>query len=177
MKISKGQWWGFSIAFLFGGGLLIVLFFGTFFANDPNKVQSPLIGKPAFEFEFTDLNNGKSYQLKDFRGKIVVLNVWASWCLSCRQESRVLQKIFLDYKNQDLIVIGISVKDTTDNAKKFLSSYPKNYPVGLDSPDNKVLLNYGITGVPETFIIDQGGTIIKKFIGAVTEQNINNLLP
>lgn len=174
--MNKKQTAVLALLILAGGFLFGLFFFGLFSAEDPKTIDSPLIGKAAYEFEFTDLNTAVNYKFNSFAGKIIYLNIWASWCIVCRQEAKILNEFYLTNKDNGVVVIGIAVKDSFENARNFLSQYSKTYPVGLDSQENEVLLNYGVTGVPETFIIDKSRKIVKKFIGNVSSEQLSDSL-
>lgn len=141
---------------------------------NPNSTGNALQDKLANPFtveivQFSndyDFSKRTSFSLEDFRGKPLVLNFWASWCVSCRSEAHELEKFWQKYKDQDIQVIGIAIHDSQDASKSFIQQYGKTYTIGLDN-DGKAGINYGVTGVPETFFIDPQGIIKHKEAGPV----------
>ena len=151
-------------------GLIILLAFG--FTTDPKKVPSPLMGRPAPDFQVDELNGEQKFSLSDFKGIPIVLNFWASWCAECRTEAVILENFFQKYgvNNKQLVMIGIAIQDLPKNAKAFARHFGKSYLLGLDDDAGNIALDYGIYGVPETFFIDQDGNIFHKNIGMVTTE-------
>jgi cytochrome c biogenesis protein CcmG/thiol:disulfide interchange protein DsbE len=141
---------------------------------DQSKVPPAIIDKEAKAFrvswvqgqEFLPAAGGDHFRLEDLKGKPVVLNFWASWCISCRQEAHELEKFWQAHK-QDVAVVGIAIQDERDAAKKFATYFGKTYMIGLDE-DGKAAIDYGVSGVPETFLIDKNGVIRHKEIGPVS---------
>ena len=151
---------------------------------DPTKVPSAIIDKEAKAFrvgwvqgqEFLPAAaGGDHFKLADLQGKPVVLNFWASWCVSCREEARELEKFWQLHKSE-VLVVGIAIQDEKDAAKKFATYFGKTYMIGLDE-DGKAAIDYGVSGVPETFLIDKNGVIRHKEIGPVSTSMLNDLLP
>jgi cytochrome c biogenesis protein CcmG/thiol:disulfide interchange protein DsbE len=124
--------------------------------------------------DFT-LNNlsGKEVSLSDYTGKIVILNFWATWCSPCRQEIPDFVDVFDDYKNEDIQFLGISNEDVY-TLRNFVLKYDINYPILVD--DAGVMNNWGIKGIPTTFIIDREGKIIYKNVGAMTKAQLVNII-
>jgi len=166
MWLSWKFWavWGLII------GLIALLAFG--FTTDPKKVPSPLVGKPAPDFEIKALNDHEKIRLSELKGKPVLLNYWASWCQECKVEAHILQAFHQKYGSatQQIKVIGIAIQDTAEKAKAFARLFGKTYFLSLDDNTGNIALDYGIYGVPETFFIDPEGTIIYKQIGAVNAE-------
>jgi cytochrome c biogenesis protein CcmG/thiol:disulfide interchange protein DsbE len=154
------------------GALMGLLAYGL--TVDPKLVKSPLIGRPAPDFQVTRLGSGEPLKLRDLRGAPVILNFWASWCVACREEARVLQAAHERYgQGEPLVhVVGIAVQDTEEDAREFARAFGKTYYLALDAPDGTIALNYGLYGVPETFFIDAQGIIRFKTVGAVTPDGI-----
>lgn len=153
--------------------LIFLLWRGLGF--DPKKIPSELIGKKASDFhaswiqgnELVSNANSQVLQLSDFAGKTLVLNFWASWCLSCRQEAQELESFWQKHRGNNVVVVGIAIQDEKQAALAFAKQFNKNYILGLDDT-GKIAIDYGVTGVPETFIIDKTGTIVHKEVGPVT---------
>lgn len=146
--------------------------------TNPNKVPSAFIDKQALPFEVTWLQGqehipsprNEGFSLQDFHGKPLILNFWASWCYSCRAEAGDFEAFWRRYKDKGLIVAGIAIQDTPEAALGFAKGFGKTYMLGLDSEDGKAAIDYGVTGVPETFFINRQGVVIHKEAGPVTAQ-------
>jgi len=162
--------WKFWAVWVIVLGLIILLAYG--FTTDPKKVPSPLIGRPAPDFQVDELNGKRKFSLREFKGIPIVLNFWASWCAECRTESVILENFFQKYgvNNNQLVMIGIAIQDSPKNAKAFAAHFGKTYLLGLDDNAGNIALDYGIYGVPETFFIDPEGNIFHKTIGMVTKE-------
>ena len=158
--------WKFWAVWVLIIGLIALFAFG--FTIDPKKVPSPLIGKPAPDFEIKALNGNEKIRLSELKGKPVLLNFWASWCQECKVEAYILEAFHQKYgsKTQQIKVIGIAIQDTADKAKAFARLFGKTYFLSLDDNTGNIALDYGIYGVPETFIIDHEGIVVYKHIGA-----------
>ena len=143
---------------------------------DPREVPSPLIGKPAPAFALPVLHDpGKQFAAQDMRGKVWLLNVWASWCASCKEEHPVL----LGLARQNIVPIyGIDYKDKRTNGMAWLAQGGDPYVLSVSDMDGRVGIDYGVYGVPETYVIDKQGIIQYKQIGAVTQQSLEEkILP
>jgi len=146
--------------------VLLVLLLGVGLSLNPREVPSPLIGKPAPQFQLPQLHDpAKTFSPNELRGKVWVLNVWASWCAGCREEHPVLA----DFAKSGLApVFGLNYKDRRDDAIAWLKRYGDPYQVSLVDTDGRVGIDYGVYGVPETYVIDKQGVIRYKRIGPVT---------
>lgn len=134
------------------------------------KVPSALVGKDAAGFSVPALGgSGGTVNLADFKGKPVILNFWASWCTSCREEAEMLETFWQMSRETGIQVIGIAVQDTPEAAIEFARKAGKTFPLGIDE-SGKVGLDYGVYGVPETFFIDASGVIRYKEAGPVTRE-------
>ncbi|MBK1694376.1 DsbE family thiol:disulfide interchange protein [Chromatium weissei] len=143
--------------------LAALLFYGL--QLDPRKVPSPLIDQPAPTFALQSLKDANQTLTQDIlRGKISLVNVWASWCPSCRQEHAELMQIA---RENDIQVIGFNWKDTRPQALQMLEQFGDPYAIILFDPDNQAGINWGIYGAPETFIVDAQGVIRHKRIGPI----------
>jgi cytochrome c biogenesis protein CcmG/thiol:disulfide interchange protein DsbE len=149
---------------------------------DQSKVPAANINKTANAFtvswvqgnEFLPGANGENFSLENFKGRPVVLNFWASWCVACREEAVELEK-FWQKHNKEVAVVGIAIQDDKESAKKFAGYFGKTYIIGLDE-DGKAAIDYGVSGVPETFFIDRSGIIRHKEIGPVTVKSMDEQL-
>jgi peroxiredoxin len=99
---------------------------------------------------------GKKISLKDFRGKVIFLNFWASWCVPCREEMPAMEKLYQEYKDKNFVVLAVSVKDRKQDAINFVKELRLTYPIGLD-PEGQVGLLYGAWGLPTTYLIGLKG--------------------
>jgi cytochrome c biogenesis protein CcmG/thiol:disulfide interchange protein DsbE len=138
------------------------------FKLNPRDVPSPLVGRPAALFSLTAFD-GQPIGLESLRGKVVVLNFWASWCYpACYEEAPVLEKSWRQWRDRGVMVVGVDIQDTTEAARKFIDQFQLTFPNARDV-HGKVSIDYGVYGVPETFFIDRQGRIRLKHVGAVTE--------
>jgi cytochrome c biogenesis protein CcmG/thiol:disulfide interchange protein DsbE len=150
---------------------------------DTTKVPPAIVDKAAQPFsvawvqgqQFIPTAAESGFKLQDLKGRPVVLNFWASWCVSCREEAQELQR-FWSKHDKDVLVVGIAIQDEKEAAKKFADYYGKTYALGLDE-DGKAAIDYGVSGVPETFLIDRDGIIRHKEIGPVTVASLEALMP
>lgn len=143
--------------------ILAVLAFG--FTRDPREIPTPLLAKPAPGFTLT-LFGGSQVALEQFRGKVVFLNFWASWCPPCRAEARTLEAAWQKYKDQDVVFLGVDIQDKEEDARAFIKEFGITYPNGRDA-SGAVAISYGLWGIPETFFIDRQGRITYKHVGAL----------
>ena len=133
-----------------------------FAAPEYRQGEPSLAGKPAREFAFT--LDGKPAELADLRGKVVVLNFWATWCPPCVEESPSLNRLQSAIASHGGTVLGISVDEDANAYTRFLQDHQINYPTYRD-PAKQIALNYGTSMYPETYIIDRNGRIARKIIG------------
>lgn len=133
---------------------------------NPREVPSPLVGKPAPAFQASTLARPDArITPEDLRGKVWVLNVWASWCAACREEHPVL----VEFARRGIVpVYGLNYKDKRDDALRWLQRFGDPYTESLVDADGRIGIDYGVYGVPETFVIDRAGVIRYKHIGPVT---------
>jgi cytochrome c biogenesis protein CcmG, thiol:disulfide interchange protein DsbE len=144
----------------------LVVFLGAGLKLDPKEVPSPLIGKPAPAFALTRLDNvGQTIRREDLLGKVWMLNVWASWCVACREEHPLL----VEFARKKLLpVYGLNYKDERSAGLRWLANFGNPYDASLFDQDGRVGIDWGVYGVPETFIIDREGVIRFKQIGPIT---------
>ncbi len=147
-------------------GLLASLF-GFGLSRDPDVVQSVLVGRPAPDFSLEALDaNGPSIRLSDFRGQVVVLNFWASWCADCRVEHPNLLAAWQRYRDQGVVFLGIPFEDAASASRAFQTELGGGWPL-LRDPGSRTAITYGVYGVPETFIVRPDGVIAYKQIGPI----------
>jgi cytochrome c biogenesis protein CcmG/thiol:disulfide interchange protein DsbE len=159
---------------------LAALFFYRLGAGDPSKLPSVLIGRPA---PATDLppvaglvRDGlpvPGLAAKDFAGRVTLLNVWASWCVPCHDEAPLLLKLADDKR---ISVVGINYKDQPDNARRFLGRYGNPFVASGADPSGRAAIEWGVYGVPETFVVGRDGRIAFKLVGPITEDNLERAL-
>jgi cytochrome c biogenesis protein CcmG, thiol:disulfide interchange protein DsbE len=136
--------------------------------TDPHRVPSPLIGKPAPQFSLPALDDpGKTVSNADLKGKVSLVNVWATWCVSCRAEHRELMRIA---REEGLQIVGLNYKDDRNDAKRWLVSYGNPYVVNAFDANGRVGIDWGGRGTPETFLVDQEGVIRYKQIGPIDQK-------
>jgi cytochrome c biogenesis protein CcmG/thiol:disulfide interchange protein DsbE len=155
---------------------LLVVFLGKGLVLNPGEVPSPLIGKPAPDFSLPRLHDPVAQiSNKDMAGKVWMLNVWASWCVSCRQEHPLL----VDLSRRGVVPIyGLNYKDTREEAVTWLQRLGNPYLASAYDVDGRVGLDYGVYGVPETYVIDAQGVIRYKQIGPISVEALQNkILP
>lgn len=154
---------------------LAVLFYVQLYAGDPSQVPSALIGKPAPTLTLPALDGlvrgdkpVPGLDPKDFQGEVTLVNVWASWCVPCRTEQPQLVQLAADRR---IRLVGINYKDDTENARRFLGRFGNPYAaVGVDAK-GRAAIDWGVYGVPETFIVSRDGRIAFKHVGPITPEN------
>jgi len=159
---------------------LAALFWSRLGEGDPSRIPSALIGYPAPEISLPPLqgllSNGAQVPGLDpanFKGKVSVVNVWASWCVPCHDEAPLLTELAKDNRLQ---VIGINYKDGRDNASRFLGRYGNPFRIfGVDG-NGRAAIEWGVYGVPETFVVGHDGKVVYKLVGPVTPGNIDTVL-
>jgi cytochrome c biogenesis protein CcmG, thiol:disulfide interchange protein DsbE len=145
--------------------IALAAFFLRGLGLDPREVPSPLIGKPAPQFERPKLGAAESVANKDFAGQVWILNVWASWCAPCREE----HPVWNEFARKKMVpLVGLNYKDTDAAAQRWLKDLGPPYNVSIADADGTVGIDFGVYGVPETFVIDRAGVIRYKHIGAMT---------
>lgn len=150
--------------------LVILLFRGLHL--DPREVPSPLIGKPAPTFRLPQLeDNHKTLSRQDLLGKVYLLNVWASWCVSCRDEQPVLTRFAGGHQ---VDIYGLNYKDQRADAQRWLQMFGNPYIASAFDADGRVGIDWGVYGVPETFVIDRNGIIRLKHIGPLTQNDLDS---
>ena len=156
--------------------MALVLFMGIGLRRDPREIPSPFIGKAAPPFKLAQLHEPeKTVSPQDMAGQVWLLNVWASWCEACREEEPVL----MDFARQGVVpIIGLDYKDSRKNGADWLRQFGNPYQASAFDADGRVGIDYGVYGVPETFVIDKRGVIRMKHVGPVTPEVITGkLLP
>ena len=163
---------------LFAG--ITALFLVRLNAGDPSLIPSALIGHPVPQTALPPIaglkRDGAAVPGVDpvsFKGAVTVVNVWASWCVPCHDEAPLLMQLAQD---QRLRVIGINYKDDADNARRFLGRYGNPFAAAGADQNGRAAIEWGVYGVPETFIVGREGTILYKLVGPITPDNIDSVL-
>ncbi len=154
--------------------VVLVVFLGIGLNLKPREVPSPLIDKPAPAFSLARLDDpSTSVTLESMRGQVWILNVWASWCVACLDEHPHL----VEFARRDLVPLyGLNYKDQPDAARAWLGKHGNPYDVSMVDGDGRVGIDFGVYGVPETFVIDRQGVIRYKHIGPVTPDVLQNTI-
>ena len=164
------------VRYLVPMGILLVLlyFLRAGLTLNPKEVPSPLIGKPAPAFSLPRLDQPElRISRDDMRGQVWMLNVWASWCVACRQEHPLL----VQYAKQAKVPIyGLNYKDERAAGMKWLADFGNPYTVSISDRDGRVGIDFGVYGVPETFVIDREGVIRYKQIGPLTPEVLRDTI-
>jgi len=146
--------------------LVLVAFLAIGLSRDPHEVPSPLINKPAPAFRLPQLKDpSKTFSTEDMRGKVWLLNVWASWCVTCRDEHPLL---FEYARSGDVPIYGLNYRDKREDALAWLGELGDPYVLSASDTDARVGINYGVYGAPESYLIDRNGVIRFKQIGPIT---------
>jgi cytochrome c biogenesis protein CcmG/thiol:disulfide interchange protein DsbE len=156
--------------------LVLAVFLAIGLSLNPREVPSPLIDKPAPTFRLAQLREpDKTMSLEEMRGQVWLLNVWASWCTPCLEEHPRLLELS---SAKTVPIVGLNYKDSRDAALKWLARHGDPYSAIVIDPDGRVGIDYGVYGVPETFVIDRQGVIRYKHIGPVTTETLQEeILP
>jgi cytochrome c biogenesis protein CcmG/thiol:disulfide interchange protein DsbE len=156
---------------LFG---VLVAFLAVGLSRDPHEIPSPLVNKAAPAFKVSQLLKADDvFSPADLKGQVWMLNVWASWCVACRSEHPLLVELS---RSKIVPVIGLDYKDKRDDGMKFLSQHGDPYNLSAFDADGRVGIDYGVYGVPETFIIDKRGVIRHKQIGPITPESLEKTI-
>jgi cytochrome c biogenesis protein CcmG, thiol:disulfide interchange protein DsbE len=159
---------------------LAALFFFRLGAGDPSRIPSALIGREAPATELPAVagleRNGQpvpGITPADFKDAVTVLNVWASWCVPCRDEAPLLIKLAGDKR---IRLVGINYKDQADNARRFLGRFGNPFAASGADASGRAAIEWGVYGVPETFIVGRDGRIAYKLVGPLTPENLEQVM-
>lgn len=148
-------------------GILLVLAYGFWSQRSMEKRLAP---------DFTlYLFDGGEISLAELRGRVVVVNFWASWCIPCREEAPGLTKVWREYKDDDVFFVGVNIKDYKPKALAFIEEFGITYPNGPD-PYGRISRSFSVYGLPETFVITRDGEIARRFIGALKEDELRAVI-
>jgi cytochrome c biogenesis protein CcmG/thiol:disulfide interchange protein DsbE len=158
---------------------VIVALLLTGLGRDPSVIASPLVGRAAPNFTLAQLD-GPPVTLSKLRGQIVVINFWASWCTECQVEQAALDQTWQRFQDSGVVVIGVDFEDTAGAARGYVRTADLTYPV-VEDPDSRTALEYGLRGVPETFVVNRSGRVVDHVIGpvdaSVLATDIDSILP
>jgi len=160
---------------------LAALFFFRLGSGDPSRIPSALIGRPAPDTNLAavpglNARDGKpmpGLSTADFKGNVTLVNIWASWCVPCHDEAPLLEALSADKR---IRIVGINYKDQPDNARRFLGRYGNPFVAAGADGNGRASMEWGVYGVPETFIIGRDGTIAYKLVGPITEGNLERVI-
>jgi cytochrome c biogenesis protein CcmG, thiol:disulfide interchange protein DsbE len=160
--------WKFLLPFAAFVGLVVLFAFGLNPSRDIHALPSPLIGKPAPEIALSDLlDPSRAVSNAALKGQVYVLNVWGTWCVACREEHEALLAI----SQQHIVpIIGLDWKDQRERAQQWLQQLGNPYQAVAFDSDGRTGVNWGVYGAPETYLVDQQGRVIYKFISPMTQQ-------
>lgn len=150
-------------------GLAVVLTLA--FRRDPHDIKTGTVGKPAPAFALPSLSDGSTISLEQYRGKIVVLNFWSSWCIPCKEENPALAEVWERYRGSDVVLVGIVFQDTMAAARDYTARLGNTWPSAVDD-SGQVALGYGVFGPPETYFIGVDGVIAGRHIGPIDEPTL-----
>ncbi len=158
--------------------LIIFIIMAVFLALglnlNPRDIPSPLIGKPAPQFSAPKLTApAEMLTPADLKGQVWLFNVWASWCVSCREEHPVLNELA---RQKAVVIVGLNYKDAPEDAKTWLNTLGNPYNVSIMDQEGRIGIDYGVYGVPETFVIDKKGIIRHKLTGPVNPGFVQQIL-
>jgi cytochrome c biogenesis protein CcmG/thiol:disulfide interchange protein DsbE len=155
-------------------GLVVVFYHGLY--GNPSYIPPVIVNTPAPDFVAPELYKSTEIRFSDYKGKVVVLNFWASWCTECALEHPSLLEINQRYKGDSrFVMLGVNYQDKVDLAHAYLEKYGNNFTHVRDF-SGKISIDYGIYGVPETFVIDKAGMIRHKSIGPIIGESYTNLV-
>ena len=160
---------------------LAALFFYRLGSGDPSRIPSALIGRPAPDTNLAPLPglNARDgtplpgLSTADFKGAVTLVNVWASWCVPCHDEAPLLDALSADKR---IRIVGINYKDQPDNARRFLGRHGNPFVANGVDDRGRAAIEWGVYGVPETFIVGRNGNIAYKLVGPITEANLDRVL-
>src|SRR5216684_1335902 len=143
------------------------------FRRDPHDIKTGSVGKPAASFVLDRLDGAGQLRLDDYRGRVVVLNFWASWCIPCKEENPALAAAYERYRTSDATLIGVVYQDTPAAARAYTERMGNTWPSVLDD-GGRIAIAYGVFGIPETFFIGPDGVIAGRHIGPIDDLTLIN---
>ena len=159
---------------------LAALFFFRLGSGDPSTIPSALIGRPVPQTDLPaipgltrDGTQVPGLAVSDFKGAVTLVNVWASWCVPCHDEAPILMQLAEDKR---IRVVGINYKDQPDNARRFIGRYGNPFAAAGADANGRASIDWGVYGVPETFVVGRDGRIAHKLVGPITPENLDSVL-
>ena len=156
-----------AVGLILGLALVLTLAFG----RDPHDIRTGTVGKPAPAFTLPSLAGGATVSLDQYKGKIVVLNFWASWCIPCKEENPALTEVWERYRGTDVVLIGVVYQDSEAAARDYTARLGNSWTSAIDG-DGRMALRYGVFGPPETYFIGADGIIAGRHIGPIDEPTL-----
>lgn len=158
---------------IFGAG--IILFKTVSTPSTSEAYEAPTILFEASDFTLPLYNSTKTISLKDYRGKTVVLNFWATWCVSCRLEAPGLERTWKKFKDKDVVFIGVNLQETPKEIQKFVDEFGITYPIVIDK-ESELVFKYGVRIVPTTIFINRDGLVVYVYEGLLNEDQLVSLI-
>lgn len=155
-----------------------VIGFSSVLARGLNRAQvapSPLIGRAMPAFVLPTIQGGTTLDSSRLAGAVIVINFWASWCVPCREEAADLQRFAQQHQADGVVLVGILYSDTVSNARRFREEFGLTYPL-INDPDGRTAIDFGVRGVPETFLVAPDGRVMARLIGAVGPTTLDDVL-
>ncbi len=161
----------FALLGLLGWGLVREKGGASSFSTNDGPAAVAVLSRPATDFSgrlYEPYQGSTQFSLADYRGQVVVINFWASWCPPCREEAPVLEATWRRYRDQGVVFLGIDIWDSEEDARAYMREFGITFP-NLEDRRGRIAVEYGVTGIPETYFITPDGMISRKIIGAVTD--------
>ena len=155
------------------GALVVVLVLA--FRRDPHDIRTGTVGKAAAAFTVQKLDGSGSVALDEARGKVTVVNFFASWCIPCKEENPALLRAYERYRSSDVVFLGVLYQDSRDSGLKYINDNGVTWPTGSDD-DGRVAFAYGVFGIPETYFIGADGVIAGRHIGPIDDTTLTNAI-
>ncbi len=158
-----------AVALILGLALTLTLAF----RRDPHDIRTGTVGKPAPAFTLPNLDGTGTISLERYKGKVVVLNFWASWCVPCKEENPALTDFWERYRGTNVVLLGVVFQDSTNAAREYTARLGNTWPTAVDE-SGQVALSYGVFGPPETYFIGADGVIAGRHIGPIDAATLIN---
>jgi len=153
------------LALMLGPVLAVLGLLAYGFRTDPREIPTPLLGRAAAPFSLP-LFDGGQLSLADQRGKVVIVDFWASWCVPCREEAPLLEATWRAYRDRGVVLVGVNFQDREEAARSFIREFGLTFPNGHDV-GSRIAVDYGVYGIPELFFVTREGRIASKHIGLI----------
>ncbi len=158
------------VVLLFILSLIALMYFGVFSSGNVKRT-SPLLGKPAPEFDLNKFGGG-TVSLEDLDENVIVMNFWASWCVPCIKEVNILDEAYRKFSDRPVKILGVNIWDEEKDAREFLRKHNVDF-INTYDESGRIQVDYGVRGVPETFFIDTKGNVIEQYSGELTKNILN----